>query len=113
MTDTTATELYHNLLTVLTDHQMTPAIKNKVMHETLILICAYGLRNSHFAFGDLNAQTERLILQAVYKRSRGQRHPAGSARHQPQQAIGRGDTALRRACIGYLRESCVSHLHPW
>lgn len=63
MTDTTATELYHNLLTVLTDHQMTPAIKNKVMHETLILICAYGLRNSHFAFGDLNAQTERLILQ--------------------------------------------------
>ena len=59
----TANELFANLRTALTDARLQPGVRNKMLHEVLVLTCAEGLKDSHYAFGDLNSQTERLIRQ--------------------------------------------------
>ena len=61
MVTDTANELFANLRTALTDTRLRPDVRNRMLHEVLVLACAEGLKNSHYAFGDLNAQTERLI----------------------------------------------------
>ena len=61
MVTDTANELFANLRTALTDTRLRPDVRNRMLHEVLVLACAEGLKDSHYAFGDLNAQTERLI----------------------------------------------------
>ena len=39
------------------------ATANKLMHETLVLVCAKGLKETRYGFGDLNAQVETLLRQ--------------------------------------------------
>lgn len=56
-----SSELFDRLWAVVADGAMAPAVRNKVMHETLVLACAEGLKNSHYGFGDLNSQVETLI----------------------------------------------------
>lgn len=57
----TAYELFANLRTVITDDRLRPDVRNKMLHEVIVLACAEGLKDTHFAFGDLNSQAERLI----------------------------------------------------
>ena len=35
--------------------QQGSATGNKLMHETLVLVCAEGLKDTRYGFGDLNA----------------------------------------------------------
>ena len=56
-------ELFGRISTVLSDEQVAPAVRNKIMHETLVLTCAEGLKDSKHGFGDLNSQVETLIRQ--------------------------------------------------
>ena len=43
--------------------QQGSATANKLMHETLVLVCAEGLKDTRYGFGDLNAQVETLLRQ--------------------------------------------------
>ena len=43
--------------------QQGSATGNKLMHETLVLVCAEGLKDTRYGFGDLNAQVETLLRQ--------------------------------------------------
>ena len=54
-------ELFERVSTIVTDDSIAAAVRNKNMHETLVLTCAEGLKNSKHGFGDLNAQVETLI----------------------------------------------------
>lgn len=56
-------ELFERVSTIITDNRIAGAVRNKNMHETLVLTCAEGLKNSKHGFGDLNAQVETLIRQ--------------------------------------------------
>ncbi|MGI6242109.1 MAG: AAA domain-containing protein [Prevotella sp.] len=56
-------ELFERVSLVIAGNGITPAVCNKIMHETLVLTCAQGLKNSKYGFGDLNAQVETLIKQ--------------------------------------------------
>lgn len=56
-----ADDLFRNLLVVMTDNRLAPPTQNKLMHETLVLVCAEALKDTHFGFGDLNSQTESVI----------------------------------------------------
>ncbi len=57
----TAPELYQRISDLLTTTGCAPATINKMMHETLVLLCAAALKDSQHGFGDLNAQVETVI----------------------------------------------------
>ena len=57
----TAIDIFDNLLAAITSDTMPAAIRNKLLHETLVLLCAEGLKDTHYGYGDLNSQTESLI----------------------------------------------------
>ncbi len=56
-------ELFERVSTVVSDNKIAPAVRNKIMHETLVMTCAEGLKDSKHGFGDLNSQVETLIRQ--------------------------------------------------
>ena len=56
-----ADELFGNVAYVIGSSEATPRARNRMMHETLVLVCKEGLKDTHHAFGDLNAQVETLI----------------------------------------------------
>ncbi len=56
-----ADALFSRIHQMLTSPALTPAVQNKIMHETLVLACAEGLKNSKYGFGDLNSQVETLV----------------------------------------------------
>lgn len=58
-----AAELFARVSSIVTDPSIAPAVRNKIMHETLVLTCAEALKDSHYGFGDLNSQVETLIRQ--------------------------------------------------
>lgn len=59
----TAEELFARI-TDIKDRKVTqPYIVNKMMHETLVLVCAEALKDTRYGFGDLNSQVETLIRQ--------------------------------------------------
>lgn len=57
----TPNDIFQNLRTVVLDRDLTPSTRNKLLHETLVTLCAEGLKATRHGFGDLNAQTESLI----------------------------------------------------
>ena len=59
----TAQELFDRIATFISDATLQPSIVNKMMHETLVLTCAEGLKDTQYGFGDLNAQVETLICK--------------------------------------------------
>lgn len=56
-----SSELFERVAQMMTLDDTHAAARNKIMHETLVLVCAEGLKNSKYGFGDLNAQVEALI----------------------------------------------------
>ncbi len=56
-----ADELFGNVAYIIGSGEGTPRARNRMMHETLVLVCKEGLKDTHHAFGDLNAQVETLI----------------------------------------------------
>ncbi len=57
----TASELYSRISYLLTTTDCAPVTINKMMHETLVLICAAALKDTTHGFGDLNSQVESVI----------------------------------------------------
>ncbi len=57
----TASELFQRISYLLSTTTCAPAVINKMMHETLVLVCAAALKDSTHGFGDLNSQVETLI----------------------------------------------------
>lgn len=57
----TSSDLFQNLQVVVTDDKLSPATCNKLLHETLVLVCAEGLKETGYGFGDLNSQIESII----------------------------------------------------
>ena len=55
----TAGELFSRVEALLA--QSGKAVANKLMHETLVLLCTEGLKGTRHGFGDLNAQVEALL----------------------------------------------------
>ena len=55
----TAGELFQRVEALLAERGK--SVANKLMHETLVLVCAEGLRGTRHGFGDLNAQVEALM----------------------------------------------------
>lgn len=59
----TANELFQRTLDILRVPDNKKGHVNKMLHETLVLTCAAGLRNSPYGFGDLNARVDHLCTQ--------------------------------------------------
>lgn len=54
-------DLYNNILTIVSNPSLTPSLRLRLLHETLVLTCAEALKESKYGFGDLNAQLESVI----------------------------------------------------
>jgi len=54
-------DLYNNILTIISNQSLTSSLRLKLLHETLVLVCAEALKDSKYGFGDLNAQLESVI----------------------------------------------------
>lgn len=59
----TANELYQRAAQILEAGSQEGALVNKMLHETLVMACAAGLRNTSYSFGDLNARVDYLCTQ--------------------------------------------------
>lgn len=59
----TANELYQRAAQILEAGSQEGALVNKMLHETLVMTCAAGLRNTSYSFGDLNARVDHLCTQ--------------------------------------------------
>lgn len=57
----TSTDLFANLRTVVSNKRPSPSVRIRLLHETLVVVCAEGLKDTHYGFGDLNSQLESLI----------------------------------------------------
>ena len=55
-----ATELFLRVRELLMLPDLEPATRNKMMHDTLILCCHEGVKNTKQAFGNLFAQVDYL-----------------------------------------------------
>ena len=57
----TSQDLFQTLRTVVTSGSLPASTRNKLLHEAIVIICAEGLKDTNYGFGDLNSQTESLI----------------------------------------------------
>ncbi len=58
--DITAKELFSRAADILNASELRPKEQNQVMHETLVLCCHEGIKNSGHAFGNLFSQVDYL-----------------------------------------------------
>ena len=58
-----AEDLFARILEMLTDEEMQPAVVNKMMHETLVLVCHEGTRGTNQSYGNLFSQVDFLCRQ--------------------------------------------------
>ena len=116
-TDTyiTAKELYQQVGKIIETNEHSPVLVNKMMHETLVLTCAAGLRNSTYSFGDLRARVDRLCSQCqisaqdTHAIHRMRRHSNSSSRLLPEDVL----YDLRSLCVfisAVFREAIPSFL---
>ena len=54
-------DLFDNIHTIVSNSSLTTSLRLKLLHETLVLVCAEALKDSKYGFGDLNAQLESVI----------------------------------------------------
>ena len=54
-------DLFDNIHTIISNQSLTSSLRLKLLHETLVLVCAEALKDSKYGFGDLNAQLESVI----------------------------------------------------
>lgn len=57
----TANGLYDNTLAAVSRKSLNISLRLRLLHETLVIVCAEGLKDTRFGFGDLNAQLESVI----------------------------------------------------
>ncbi|MES4921276.1 AAA domain-containing protein [Hoylesella timonensis] len=116
-TDTyiTAKELYQQVGKIIETNEHSPSLVNKMMHETLVLTCAAGLRSSTYSFGDLRARVDRLCSQCqitaqdTHAIHRMRRHSNSSSRLLPEDVL----YDLRSLCVfisAVFREAIPSFL---
>ena len=55
-----ASDLFARIHEILTDKDMQPAVVNKMMHETLVLVCHEGTRGTNQSYGNLFSQVDFL-----------------------------------------------------
>ena len=55
-----AEELFARIQEMLTDREMQPVVVNKMMHETLVLVCHEGTRGTNQSYGNLFSQVDYL-----------------------------------------------------
>ena len=56
-----ASELFSRIHFVLTAKEVSPAVINKTLHETLVIVCAEALKGTNYGFGDLNSQVDSIV----------------------------------------------------
>lgn len=89
----TADELFHRVEDILTANADGSASVNRMLHETLVLTCSVGLKNTRYGFGDLNSQVERLCVmrginkQDVYTIRRMRRHSNSGQSLPPEEVL--------------------------
>ncbi|SEA26592.1 Part of AAA domain-containing protein [Segatella bryantii] len=59
----TAEELFYKIKDFLTDEEVSGIMRNKMMHDTIVLTCHEGIRNTQQAFGNLFSQVDFLCKQ--------------------------------------------------
>lgn len=57
----TAQGLYDNVLAIVGNEKLTVTSRLKLLHETLVITCAEALKDTRYAFGDLNSQLESVM----------------------------------------------------
>lgn len=55
-----AQDFFARILEMLTDRDLQPAVVNKMMHETLVLVCHEGTRGTNQSYGNLFSQVDYL-----------------------------------------------------
>jgi DNA replication ATP-dependent helicase Dna2 len=85
MKDTTANELFDNVIDILKGSDAAKTNINKMMHETLVTACHEGIRDTNQAFGNLFSQVDYLCKEhhihvpdiiAIQKMRRDSNHSA-------------------------------------
>ena len=56
-----ASELFSRIHFVLTTKEVSSAVINKTLHETLVIVCAEALKGTNYGFGDLNSQVDSIV----------------------------------------------------
>lgn len=62
-----AEDLFARILEMLTDKDLQPAVVNKMMHETLVLVCHEGTRGTNQSYGNLFSQVDYLCRKHQVK----------------------------------------------
>ena len=62
-----ASELFVRIEEVLTDKDMQPVVVNKLLHETLVLVCHEGTKNTNQNYGNLFSQVDFLCRKLHVK----------------------------------------------
>lgn len=90
----TAADLFQNIYSAVADDGMDVANRGKLIHETLVIVCAERLKDTRYGFGDLNSQLESVIrLQNI---TTGEADALRQARRDSNKAGGLSGEDLRR-----------------
>ena len=104
-----AHELFARIADILSAPSETQAL---IMHETLVIACHEGLKNTRHGFGNLSSQVESLCRQHhiaphdIVAIQKMRRHSNSTAPILP-------DDGLRLSCLGYLRLCSRTGSYPF
>lgn len=98
------TDLFDNLQTIVGTPSLPLSLRLKLLHETLVLVCAEALKASKYGFGDLNAQLESVIrlFQIPNDEANALRQARRDSNHS-QLTDGDGETIVRYDCAAVAR----------
>ena len=94
-----AEELFHRIKDILTLPDIEPRIRNKMMHDTLILCCHEGVKNTQQSFGNLFSQvdylckahginiSDKIAIQTMRRHSNGQEALSSDDLHYDARAL--------------------------
>ena len=94
-----AEELFHRIKDILTLPDIEPRIRNKMMHDTLILCCHEGVKNTQQSFGNLFSQvdylckahginiSDKIAIQTMRRHSNGQETLSSDDLHYDARAL--------------------------
>ncbi len=94
-----AEELFHRVKDILTLVDIEPRIRNKMMHDTLVLCCHEGVKNTQQSFGNLFSQvdylckvhgihiSDKIAIQAMRRHSNSQETLSGEDLHYDARAL--------------------------
>ena len=98
------TDLFDNLQTIAGAPSLPLSLRLKLLHETLVLVCAEALKASKYGFGDLNAQLESVIrlFQIPNDEANALRQARRDSNHS-QLTDGHVETIVRYDCAAVAR----------